>query len=582
MSEQTHLFRVVVLTGVDSPSTRLAMSRVMALAGVAVSGVVYDRGVFTLQTRLRRFWKRGRRDGLPYLAGRVLAALTTRATRPFRRPVNTEAIRRAIFPDEVRSLPDLCARHGIPLVTVDSLNSVEAQGHLARMGADLGLVIGTRILKPQTFTVPRLGSINVHKGKVPEYRGQPPAFWELYHGETQAGVTIHMVAAKLDAGDVVREGSVPIRATDTEHSVKLKLDELAADLLAEAVEDMASGRAAPRAQSPSSRPSFTTPTRAQRAALDRRLGTTPESALKQALKRALYRFCLAGGPIWVRNGWLRLGRRTRCTVLLYHRVNDTSKDKLTTSVNRFIEHLAMLRSRYPVVTLQAAREALAAGHYLGPNVVVITFDDGYADNYECAAPILEHFRLPATFFVTAGLIGTSRPFAHDARFPHHFRTLTWDEVEGLAARGFAIGSHGMTHANLARCTPEEARREIVESRDLIRRRLGAPVTCFAYPFGGREDVTPAVIGEIRAAGYEVVASAYGGVNIDRLDPSNVVRVGVSDAYDTWALRAEIEGISLQGLRREWASVGEPGSVDPPAAASTGTGSRTSPGRKGSA
>jgi peptidoglycan/xylan/chitin deacetylase (PgdA/CDA1 family)/folate-dependent phosphoribosylglycinamide formyltransferase PurN len=579
MSARTHLFRVVVLTGFDSPSTRLAISRVMALPGVAVSGVVYDRGVFTLKTRLRRFWKRGRRDGLPYLAGRVLGTLATRAMRPFRRPFDPDPIRRAIFPDEVWSLPDLCARHGIPLVTVDSLNSEEAQGHLARMGADLGLVIGTRILKRQTFATPRLGSVNVHKGKVPDYRGQPPAFWELYHGETQAGVTIHMVEAKLDAGDVVREGTVPIGAADTEHSVKLKLDELAADLLAEAVDDIASGRATPRAQQASAVPPFTTPTRAQRTALDRRLGTTPESALKQALKRSLYRFCLAGGPIWLRNIWLRLGRRTRCTVLLYHRVNDTSKDKLTTSVNRFIEHLATVRSRYPVVTLQAAREALAAGHYLGPNVVVITFDDGYADNYECAAPILEHFRLPATFFVTAGLVGTSRPFAHDARFPHQFRTLTWDQVEGLAARGFGIGSHGMTHANLARCPLEEARREIVESRELIQRRLGAPVTCFAYPFGGREDVTPAVVGEIRSAGYEVIASAYGGANLNRLDPSNVVRIGVSDAYDTWALRAEIEGISLQGLRREWASPGEPTAVDSQAASRS---SAASPGRGGSA
>ena len=428
-----------------------------------MGGVIYDRGVLTLKTRLRRFWKRGRRDGLLHLAGRVLGTVATRAVRPFRRQFDPEPIRRAIFPDEARSLPDLSARHGIPLVTVDSLNSEEAQGHLARMGADLGLVIGTRILKRQTFAIPRLGSVNVHKGKVPEYRGQPPAFWELYHGEKQAGVTIHMVEAKLDAGDVVREGSVPITATDTEHSVKLKLDELAADLLAEAVENIATGRATPRAQQPSAAPPFTTPTPAQRAALDRRLGTAPESALKQALKGAFYRFCLLAGPVWLRNAWLRLRRRTRCTVLLYHRVNDTSRDKLTTSVNRFLEHLALLRSRYPVVTLQEAREALAAGNYLGPNVVVITFDDGYADNYECAAPVLEHFRLPATFFVTAGLIGTPRPFAHDGRFPHHFRTLTWDQVEGLAACGFSIGSHGMTHANLARCPLEEARRDRRES-----------------------------------------------------------------------------------------------------------------------
>src|SRR5260370_2183072 len=201
-----------------------------------------------------------------------------------------------------------------------------------------------------------------------------------------------MVEAKLDAGAVVREGPVPIGAADTEHSVKLKLDEVAADRLAEAVEDIASGRATPRAQQPSAVPPFTTPTRAQGAGPDRRLGTTPQPALKQAIKRAFYRFCLAGGPIWLRNLWLRLGRRTRCTVLLYHRVNDTSKDKLTTSVNRFIEHLAMLRSRYPVVTLQAAREALAAGHYLRPNLGGLTLDHRSPGNHAHPRPSRE--RLP--------------------------------------------------------------------------------------------------------------------------------------------------------------------------------------------
>ncbi len=553
MSDRMSAFRVVILSGLDSPSTRLAVSRVLAVSGVTVAGVIYDRGVFTFKTRLRRFWKRGRREGLAYLAGRLVSSVAVRAARPFHRPFDPEAIRRAVFGNEAHSLRDLCERRAIRYVTVDSLNSEEAQGHLGGMAADLGVVIGTRILKRQTFAIPRLGSINVHKGKVPEYRGQPPAFWELYHGEEEAGVTIHMVEAKLDAGDVVREDSVPITSTDTEHSVKLKLDHLAADLLAEAVELLANGRARPRAQQPSAVPPHTTPTRAQRAALDRRLGTATESPLKLLLKGAFYRACLTAGPVWLRNVWLRLWRRTRCTVLLYHRVNDTSRDKLTTSVNRFIEHMAVLRSRYPVVTLAAAREALEAGHYLGPNIVVITFDDGYADNYDCAAPILAHFSLPATFFVTAGLVGTSRQFAHDARFPHCFPTLSWEQVKSLAARGFEIGSHGMTHANLARCPLDEARREIVESRDLLRRRLGAPVKCFAYPFGGREDLTSAVIGEIRAAGYELIASAYGGVNHNRLDPSNVVRIGVSDVYDTWALRAEIEGVSLQGIRREWMS-----------------------------
>src|SRR5258708_19167491 len=121
-----------------------------------------------------------------------------------------------------------------------------------------------------------------------------------------------MVEAKLDAGDVVREGTVPIGAADTEHSVKLKLDELAADLLAEAVEDIASGRATPRAQQPSAVPPFTTPTPAPPAAPHRRLGTTPPPALKQAIKPAFYPVCLAGGAVWVPELLLRLRRPAPC------------------------------------------------------------------------------------------------------------------------------------------------------------------------------------------------------------------------------------------------------------------------------
>jgi peptidoglycan/xylan/chitin deacetylase (PgdA/CDA1 family) len=274
-----------------------------------------------------------------------------------------------------------------------------------------------------------------------------------------------------------------------------------------------------------------------------------EPVLKALVKRAFYWVCLYAGPVWVRNGWLRLRRRTRCTVLLYHRVNDVSTDNLTTSERRFTEHMTLLRKRYPVLSLSDAAESLGAGRYLGPNVVVITFDDGYADNYDVAAPILQHFGLPATFFVTAGLVGTSRPFDHDAGSPHRFTNLSWEQVRSLAARGFEIGSHGMTHKNLSRCTRDDARAEIVQSREILSEKLGRPPRSFAYPFGGPHDITSEILDEIRQAGFEMVASAYGGVNIGGMDPLNVLRVAAGDAFEPLAFRAQIEGIALQALRR---------------------------------
>jgi folate-dependent phosphoribosylglycinamide formyltransferase PurN len=92
----------------------------------------------------------------------------------------------------------------IPVVEVDNYHSIAARKALRLLRADLGLVVGTYILRDGVFDIPRYGSINLHSGKAPEYRGAAPAFWELYNGETEVGITIHRVAAALDAGDVLR------------------------------------------------------------------------------------------------------------------------------------------------------------------------------------------------------------------------------------------------------------------------------------------------------------------------------------------------------------------------------------------
>src|SRR5712691_8636535 len=143
-------FRVVVLTGWDSPSTVQASARLLTVPDVEIAGIVFDRGVYSLKTRLRRFWRRGRREGLFYLLVQLIARVCRLAVPAGRHRVDPAQIRRAIFPDEVRSLREFADRHGVPLQAVDSLNSPEAQRHISSLKADLGVVIGTRILKHAT------------------------------------------------------------------------------------------------------------------------------------------------------------------------------------------------------------------------------------------------------------------------------------------------------------------------------------------------------------------------------------------------------------------------------------------------
>jgi folate-dependent phosphoribosylglycinamide formyltransferase PurN len=84
---------------------------------------------------------------------------------------------------------------------------------LARVRAlapDLGLIYGSPILKPALFEIPTHGTLGIHHGQVPQYRGKKTTFWAMYHGEPVAGVTIQNVTAGLDTGQIVSSGEVPI------------------------------------------------------------------------------------------------------------------------------------------------------------------------------------------------------------------------------------------------------------------------------------------------------------------------------------------------------------------------------------
>ena len=76
--------------------------------------------------------------------------------------------------------------------------------------ADLGIIYGTNIIKESVFSIPKLGSINLHQGLAPYYRGGPPVFWELFNNEKEVGLTVHFVAPKVDTGDVILQKTIPL------------------------------------------------------------------------------------------------------------------------------------------------------------------------------------------------------------------------------------------------------------------------------------------------------------------------------------------------------------------------------------
>jgi peptidoglycan/xylan/chitin deacetylase (PgdA/CDA1 family) len=217
-------------------------------------------------------------------------------------------------------------------------------------------------------------------------------------------------------------------------------------------------------------------------------------------------------------------------VVAFHRIQDAPDSSgLTTSVRMFERHCRFFRRHFRVVSLRDIVEKLERGQPLNRELA-ITFDDGYRDNFEAAAPVLEKLSLPATFFVVTQMIGTDVvPWwdrERDARHPW----MTWDQVRTLHRKGFDIGGHTRTHADLGRISGTEAQREILGGRLELEQELGAPVELFAYPYGGTDHLTEANRDLVKASGYRCCCSCLGGLNAAGRSPFHLQRVPISPWY----------------------------------------------------
>jgi methionyl-tRNA formyltransferase len=128
---------------------------------------------------------------------------------------------------------------------------------LRSLDLDLGVVIGTTILKPVLFEIPRLGMINLHQGQVPQYRGSAIGFWVLWEGAQEYGITVHKVVSAVDAGEILISTLLPFVYDYEKYGINFdrflleytkRLAEPCVNLVIEAVRLIASGKAEWKAQ----------------------------------------------------------------------------------------------------------------------------------------------------------------------------------------------------------------------------------------------------------------------------------------------------------------------------------------------
>lgn len=195
---------------------------------------------------------------------------------------------------------------------------------------------------------------------------------------------------------------------------------------------------------------------------------------------------------------------TRVPILMYHYLSappagaDVIRTDLSVPPDRFESHLAYLREAgYETISFGQLTLALSRGQALPPKPIIITFDDGYRDNYENAFPLLQEYDYTATFFVFTQPIDTA-----------NVGFLSWDMVQEMHQAGMEIGSHSHTHPDLRNRGPEFLLSEIVSSKELIEQHTGDKVRSFAYPSGLYDE---AAIHAVESAGFwAAVTTQWGG------------------------------------------------------------------------
>lgn len=295
----------------------------------------------------------------------------------------------------------------------------------------------------------------------------------------------------------------------------------------------------------------------------------------------------------------------RPLVLMHHRVLPRAQcahypfPSLALELELFEAEVAWLAANFEVLTLAAA---FRASRESPRRCCVLTFDDGYADNFELAAPILERHGVRGVFFVATDFVGQRERLWYDraalalgalaarlreqelarlaldagasvgaavqalkglapaersasiARWESQagpvdsasFAPMSPAQVRELAARGHEIGAHSVSHAMLPQCDDAQLERELVESRARLSEWTSAQVTSLCYPDGAHD---ARVVAAARRVGYTLACTTQPPQAEAALEPMALARIDITrericdlhGAFDPLALRAELAG-----------------------------------------
>jgi peptidoglycan/xylan/chitin deacetylase (PgdA/CDA1 family)/folate-dependent phosphoribosylglycinamide formyltransferase PurN len=438
-----------------------------------------------------------------------------------------------------------CQKNDVQFLLVDDIHSEAALQFVRDLDADLGLVFGTKILKPSLFEIPKQGSINIHKRKVPDYRGGGAVgLWELLDDQKDIGITVHRVVAEVDMGAVIREALIPIDPFDDLESLALKAEVVGSDLIVAAVRDFANGSVK---EIPQVGPGklFRNPAPEDFLRFKKSLAARRQSYGSPARRprwKLLVKSLQHAVQIAVRSRRYRRDANYPVMILFHHLVSDRPH-RFGVSTAYFLRQVNYLLRHYRVVSLSEAVDLIRKGGVKEPTVA-ITFDDGYADNFVNLRAVTEETGVKIGYFISTDHISSGKEFAHDITANERgFFPNTWEQIEFLKHSGYEIGSHTRHHADCGSTDVNFLREEIEGSALDIKERLGS-TPHFSFPFGFPHNISEPAAG-IACSSYQNVFGAYRGGNYSA-EQRRIMKRG-NFPHTVWELELQLQSALTKDL-----------------------------------
>lgn len=222
--------------------------------------------------------------------------------------------------------------------------------------------------------------------------------------------------------------------------------------------------------------------------------------------------------------------RNLSVILNYHSVHPAHES--STRPEDFLAQMTYLKANFSVISLAEFLDARTSHRELPAKTTMVTFDDGYMNNYEHAFPILKKLDLPATIFLTTGFVDgevdITRGWTDYCGLDH----LGWKQVEEMHEAGVFFGAHTHNHPILSTIPVREAEEEIVRSKEVLEEKLHHEVKHFAYPLGQPHTFNSSIVELLKKHGFDLACSTIWGAENESTDFFALHRVRI-DAGDSF-------------------------------------------------